>query len=71
MVAQGITIEPGIGGSSTGDGRQSSGPKKQSARMMKCECTECGYLVRTAKKWLDEKGPPHCPDHGCMKADGW
>lgn len=42
--------------------------KKQSTRMIKCECAECGYVCRTTKKWL-EVGPPHCPTHGAMKFD--
>ena len=41
-------------------------PKKQSTRMIKCTCEECGYLVRTASKWIDAMGPPHCPEHGLM-----
>jgi hypothetical protein len=44
-------------------------PKKQSARLIKCECTECGYIVRAARKWIDEKGAPHCPEHGAMRAE--
>ena len=36
-------------------------PKKQSTRMKKCECSDCGYVARTVKKWLDEVGPPICP----------
>jgi hypothetical protein len=34
--------------------------KKQSTRMIKCECS-CGYTVRTTRKWLDEVGAPLCP----------
>lgn len=37
------------------------GPKKQGTRMIKCECVDCGYTVRTTQKWLDEKGAPLCP----------
>lgn len=40
-----------------------SGPKKQSARLIKCECTECGYVVRTTQKWL-ATGEPLCPCNG-------
>ena len=40
--------------------------KKQSTRMIKCECGQCGYTVRTSKKWLDDVGAPHCPKHGEM-----
>jgi hypothetical protein len=39
----------------------STGPKKQSTRMLKCVCPECGYTARTTAKWLDEIGPPLCP----------
>lgn len=42
--------------------------KKQTTRMVKCECDECGYVCRTTKKWL-ALGPPHCPAHGAMKFD--
>lgn len=45
-----------------------SGPKKQTTRLIKCECDECGYTVRVARKWLDI-GPPHCPQHGPMSAE--
>lgn len=34
--------------------------KKQATRLLKCECEECGYTVRTTKKWL-EVGAPICP----------
>jgi hypothetical protein len=34
--------------------------KKQGTRMLKCECAECGYTVRTSQKWLDV-GVPICP----------
>lgn len=34
--------------------------KKQSTRMIKCECTACGYVVRTSAKWL-AVGAPICP----------
>lgn len=42
--------------------------KKQTTRMVKCECGTCGYVCRTTKKWL-LVGVPHCPDHGAMSAD--
>jgi hypothetical protein len=35
--------------------------KKQSTRLVKCECTECGYIVRTTRKWVDIQGAPFCP----------
>lgn len=38
--------------------------KKQSTRMLKCACPECGYTVRTTAKWLDVAVPvcPVCRD---------
>jgi hypothetical protein len=36
--------------------------KKQTTRMLKCDCELCGYTVRTAAKWLAEYGPPLCPN---------
>lgn len=47
----------------------SNRPKKQTTRMVKCECGECGYIARTSQKWLDEVGPPHCPSHGAMRVE--
>jgi hypothetical protein len=40
----------------------SNKPKTQSTRMIlvKCPCPECGYQVRTTRKWL-EVGVPTCP----------
>lgn len=37
--------------------------KKQTTRMVKCVCDECGYTCRTTRKWLDEVGAPICPKH--------
>lgn len=37
--------------------------KKQTTRMVKCECPECGYVVRTSRKWIDDAGAPWCPQH--------
>jgi hypothetical protein len=34
--------------------------KKQSTRMLKAKCPECGYTIRTSQKWL-EVGLPTCP----------
>lgn len=53
------------------DGAKSSGPKKQTTRLIKCECASCGYTVRVARKWIDELGAPVCPadDHGQMIAE--
>jgi hypothetical protein len=35
--------------------------KKQTTRLLKCECESCGYTVRIARKWVDEAGTPICP----------
>lgn len=43
--------------------------KKQTTRMIKMTCAECGYVARTSKKWLDEVGAAHCPNHGEMSFD--
>lgn len=44
--------------------------KKQTTRMVKMECGECGYVARTSRKWLDECGPCLCPQkHGPMSFD--
>lgn len=45
--------------------------KKQGTRMIKCECEECGYTVRTTRKWLAELGAPRCAvkAHGQMSAE--
>jgi hypothetical protein len=38
-------------------------PKKQSTRLLKAECPECGYTIRLSKKWADV-GLPGCPTDG-------
>lgn len=48
------------------DLQPSNAQKKQSTRLLKCVCPDCGYTVRVAGKWLVEMGAPHCPDHGEM-----
>ncbi|KKI21914.1 SprT-like domain-containing protein [Sphingomonas sp. Ag1] len=52
-------------------GGETTQPKKQAARLLKCECEACGYTVRTARKWLELVGAPLCPveDHGPMRHD--
>jgi hypothetical protein len=39
----------------------STGPKKQTTRLLKCVCGECGYTVRTTARWIDDVGEPICP----------
>jgi hypothetical protein len=45
--------------------------KKQTTRMIKCTCPDCGYSLRTTQKWIDEPGPPLCPcNQQPMDVDG-
>jgi len=37
-----------------------SARKKQTTRLLKVECGQCGYIVRTTEKWL-ARGTPTCP----------
>jgi hypothetical protein len=37
--------------------------KKQTTRLIKCECDQCGYTVRTTAKWV-AVGAPICPVDG-------
>jgi hypothetical protein len=44
---------------------------KQGTRMLKCECSTCGYTVRITRKWLTLAGPPICPtDHIPLTVEG-
>jgi hypothetical protein len=49
----------------------SKGRKKQGTRLIKCECSECGYIARTTAKWIEEAGAPYCgvKSHGRMVAE--
>jgi len=38
--------------------------KKQTTRLIKCECPECGFVFRAAASWL-ECGELRCPDASC------
>lgn len=42
--------------------------KKQTVRLLKAECAECGYVVRVTAKWVNEAGAPRCgvKAHGVM-----
>ncbi len=42
-------------------------PKKQSTRLLKAECPDCGYTIRLSKKWAD-LGLPTCPTDGASLA---
>jgi hypothetical protein len=41
-----------------------STPKKQTTRMHKAECPDCGYTIRLSRKWADV-GVPMCPASSC------
>jgi hypothetical protein len=44
---------------------------KQGTRMLKCECSTCGYTVRITRKWLTLAGPPIYPtDRVALVAEG-
>jgi hypothetical protein len=34
---------------------------KQGTRMLRCQCTACGYIARVSRRWLDQAGAPICP----------
>lgn len=38
--------------------------KKQSTRMIKMECSECGYIARTSQRNIDSFGAVQCPCNG-------
>ena len=46
----------------------SNGVRKQSTRLLKCECVKCGYTVRLSKKWI-QVALPRCPDQDCDHYD--
>jgi hypothetical protein len=50
-------------------GAETSGPKKQTTRMLKAQCPECGYTVRLTAIWV-AVGLPSCPCGECMVLDG-
>lgn len=41
-----------------------AGLPKQSTRLIKVACGECGYPARVTRLWLTEAGAPVCPVHG-------
>lgn len=43
----------------------SNGKAKQTTRMIKCECRDCGFVFRTSSKWLEEAPELQCPDSNC------
>lgn len=39
--------------------------KKQKTRLIKCECTSCGFIMRTTATWLNSAAYIRCPDPDC------
>ena len=37
--------------------------KRPGSRLIKCECMDCHYVARVARKWIFEAGAPICPTH--------
>lgn len=35
--------------------------EKQTTRLLKCECPECGYTARVTAMWIENAGAPICP----------
>lgn len=42
-----------------------NGEKKQTTRLIKCECSVCGFTFRAAAKWLETDGELACPNLEC------
>ena len=47
-----------------------NGRKKQSTRMLKVTCADCGCIVRMTRQWLDNAGAPRCACGGAMAEGG-
>lgn len=43
-----------------------AGAPRPGSRLIKAQCTGCGYIARTTRKWITTVGPPVCPAHGPM-----
>lgn len=63
-LAEGIGPYP-HGAISAVDGR-----KKQTTRMLKVTCRDCGCIVRMTRQWLDEAGAPTCACGSEMREGG-
>jgi hypothetical protein len=35
--------------------------KKQTTRLLRVQCEDCGYTARVTRQWLDDEGAPLCP----------
>lgn len=47
-----------------------SGRKKQTTRMLKVSCPDCGCVARMARQWLEQAGTPTCGCGGEMVEGG-
>jgi hypothetical protein len=47
-----------------------NGRKKQTTRMLKVTCADCGCTIRMTRKWLDDAGAPTCACGGTMAEGG-
>lgn len=45
--------------------KPTNGQKKQTTRMLKCECPDCGFVMRTSAKWIEEFAWLECPGPSC------
>lgn len=59
--AEGLNLFP-AGGLTPGSGTAER--KKQSTRLIKVCCPECGYTARVTNKWICDAGTPLCPSNG-------
>ncbi|MGE3171789.1 MAG: transcription elongation protein SprT [Planctomycetota bacterium] len=46
------------------------GRKKQTTRMLKVACADCGCIARMTRQWLDTVGAPTCACGGAMAEGG-
>jgi len=46
------------------------GRKRQTTRMLKVTCADCGCLARMTRQWLDDVGAPTCACGGTMGEGG-
>ncbi len=42
-----------------------NGQKKQTTRMIKCECESCGFIFRTSAAWIEQTEFMQCPNQMC------
>ena len=47
-----------------------SSHKAQECRMVKLKCGTCGMVIRTARQWIENPGPPVCACGGAFQLEG-